>query len=121
LHARVLIVDDDEDLAESLADLLLMHGYDAAIASDGKEAVDRFRAENFDLVVTDVRMPVMNGVEAFFEIRKLKPDAKVIMMTGLREPFAERALRGGALCLLQKPIELSALLAWVGRSMPAAA
>lgn len=72
---RVLIVDDDEDLAESLADFLLMHGYDASIARDGKEAVDRFRAENFDLAVTDVRMPVMNGVDSFFEMRRLKPDA----------------------------------------------
>ena len=116
MPARVLIVDDDRELAESLADFVAMNGHDVSTASNGKEAVDRSRVEVFDIFVSDVRMPVMNGVDSFFEIRKLKPNAKFIMMTGLWEPLVERALQAGALCLLQKPFNLADLLVWIDRA-----
>jgi CheY-like chemotaxis protein len=71
--AQVLIVDDDRDLAKGLADIIEMHGHEATIASNGKEAVERFRERDFDIAFIDVRMPVMNGVDSFLEIRKLHP------------------------------------------------
>ena len=107
--AHVLIVDDDVDLAESLADFVGMHGHDVTVASNGKEAVECFRARNFDIALMDVRMPIMNGVDSFLEIRKLRPDAKVLLMTGFKEPIVETALQNGALGLLHKPFALSDL------------
>lgn len=115
--ARILIVDDDQELADSLADVVELSGYDVSVASDGKEAVELFRRQDFALVLTDVRMPIMNGVDCFFEIRRLKPDAQVILMTGLREALVERALQAGALHLLYKPFPLSELFLWIERAL----
>ncbi len=110
-QARVLIVDDDRDLAESLADFVEMHGHQVTLASNGKEAVECFREREFDIAFMDVRMPIMNGVDSFLEIRQLRPDAKVVLMTGFKEPIVDRALQNGALGVLQKPFQLSDLLA----------
>jgi len=108
--ARVMIVDDDRDLAESLAELIEMHGHKVSIASNGKEALERFHQQDFDVTFMDVRMPVMNGVDSFLAMRRLRPSAKVIMMTGFREPMVAKALENGALGLLNKPFRLEDLL-----------
>src|SRR5262249_59727068 len=70
---RIMIVDDDQDLAESLGDLLQAHGYDVDLAKDGQDALEHQRAQDFDVTLMDVRMPVMNGVDSFLAIRKRKP------------------------------------------------
>jgi DNA-binding response OmpR family regulator len=72
---RIMIVDDDQDLAESLADLLQVHGYEVDIAKDGQDALEHARGQDFDITLMDVRMPVMNGVDSFLAIRKIKPQA----------------------------------------------
>ncbi|MGH6932250.1 MAG: response regulator [Dongiaceae bacterium] len=110
-RAKIMIVDDDRDLAESLAELIEMHGHQVSIAANGKEAVERCREQNFDVTFMDVRMPVMNGVDSFTEIRKIRPGAKIVMMTGFKEPMVAKALEGGALGLLNKPFHLSDLMA----------
>jgi two-component system response regulator HydG len=107
---RVMIVDDDQDLAESLADLLSATGYEVEIAGNGREAVEKIRDKDFDVTLMDVRMPVMNGVDSFFAIRKLRPQARVVMMTGYVEPIMDRAIAAGALGPLQKPFSIRAML-----------
>jgi two-component system, NtrC family, response regulator HydG len=107
---RVLIVDDDRELAKSLAYFVESNGHEVTVASNGQEAVDCHRTTQYDVTVMDVRMPVMNGVDSFFEIRKLRSNANVILMTGLLEPITEKALRSGAVGLLQKPFAYSVLL-----------
>jgi CheY-like chemotaxis protein len=99
------------------ADYVEMHGHAVTIASNGKEAVDSFRKSDFDIAFMDVRMPVMNGVDSFMEIRSFRPAAKVVLMTGLREPIVQKALDSEAMGLLQKPFEATALLANVERAM----
>ena len=79
---RIFVVDDDRDLAESLAEVLELSGHEVEIAFSGEEAVEVFREKDFDVSFMDVVMPGMNGVESFLEIRKIKPDAKVFMLTG---------------------------------------
>jgi len=106
MTARVLIVDDDTDLAESLAEVLSDNDCDVAIAAHGQEAVERASARDFDIIFMDVRMPVMNGVDAFFAIRAVKPLARIVMMTGFRETLVERALQAGADGLLHKPFSI---------------
>jgi DNA-binding NtrC family response regulator len=78
---KLLIVDDDYDMAESIADLVEIRGYEADLASSGAEAIAKFQERDYDVAFMDVRMPGMNGVECLLEILKLKPDAKVVMMT----------------------------------------
>ena len=107
---RVLIVDDDVDLAESLAEVLLDHGCDVSLAEHGQEALERACAQEFDIIFMDVRMPVMNGVDSFFAIRSIKPEARIVMMTGFKERFVERAIQAGAEGPLYKPFAIDEML-----------
>jgi two-component system, NtrC family, response regulator HydG len=101
---RVLVVDDDCDHAESLADVIEMRGHAAQIANSGEEALAFFRDEDFDFVLLDVRLPGINGVETFLEMRKIRPTAQVMMMTGYSvEQLVAQAIEGGALGVLHKP------------------
>jgi len=107
---RVMIVDDDQDLAESLADLLQVHGYEVDIAKDGQDAIEHARSRDFDIAFMDVRMPVMNGVDSYFAIKKMKPKARIVMMTGFKEPILERAINAGAEGPLHKPFSVEDML-----------
>jgi DNA-binding response OmpR family regulator len=109
---KVMLVDDDRDWVESMADLFEAYGYEVEVALDGGAALRRFRERDYDIAFMDVRMPVMNGVDSFLAIRQEKPAAKVVMMTGLRGSAA-KALEAGALGLLEKPCGFEAMLAFV--------
>lgn len=108
---RVFIIDDDQDHAESIADILEMRGYEVEVAFSGEEGAERFREADFDLVLLDVKLPGMNGVETFFEFRRIRPDAKVLMMTGFSvEQLVAQAVENGALGVLHKPFAIEELL-----------
>ncbi len=118
-QTSILIVDDDRDLAESLADVLEARGYAVELAASGEEGVARFRQRDFDLVFTDVKLPGMNGVESFFAFRKIKPDAKVVMMTGFSvEQLLVQAIENGALAVLHKPFAIPDILAVLEQVKP---
>lgn len=115
----IFIIDDDRDHAESIADLLEMQGYAVEVAFSGEEGVSRFREVDFDLVFMDVKLPGMNGVETFFEFKKIRPDAKVVMMTGFSvEQLIAEAVESGALGVLYKPFAIPDLLAAIERIKP---
>ncbi len=121
MSLRILVVDDDSDHAESVADILTMRGHDVDIAGSAESGIAKYRAAPFDVVLMDVKMPGMNGVEAFFEIRKLRADAKIVMMTGFSlEELVERAMANGAVGTLRKPLAISQLLQTI-ESLSAAA
>ena len=107
---RILIADDDRDLAESLAELLRLHGYEVDLAENGQDALRRSLAADHDITFMDVRMPVMNGVDSFLAIRRAKPDCRVVMMTGFREPILQQAIEAGAEGPLSKPFPLEDML-----------
>jgi two-component system, NtrC family, response regulator HydG len=108
---RVFIIDDDRDHAESIADVLTMRGFETELAFSGEAGLARFREAEFDIVFMDVKLPGMNGVETFFEFRKIKPDVKVMLMTGFSlEQLIAQAVENGALGVLRKPFEIRDLL-----------
>jgi DNA-binding response OmpR family regulator len=108
---RVFIIDDDRDHAESVADVLGMRGFETELAFSGEAGLARFREADFDIVFMDVKLPGMNGVETFFEFRKLKPSVKVMLMTGFSlEQLVAQAVENGALGVLRKPFEVRELL-----------
>jgi two-component system response regulator HydG len=122
---RALIVDDDRDHGESIAEILETRGHAVAIAYSGEEAVDCFRAGDFDIVLMDVKLPRMNGVEAFHACRAIRPSARVMMMTGYSvEQLVADALNDGALGVLYKPFAVARLFEVLdgldGRDQPAA-
>ena len=101
---RVLVVDDDCDHADSLADVIEMRGHTARIANSGEEALEVFRGDDFDFVLLDIKLPGINGVETFLEMRKIRPSARVMMMTGYSVgQLVAQAIDGGALGILHKP------------------
>jgi two-component system, NtrC family, response regulator HydG len=115
MSLNVLIVDDDRDHAESIADILAMHGHDVDMAFSGEEAVRRFNEREFDLTLMDVKLPGMNGVETFFELRRQRADAQVIMMTGFSvEQLLSQAILNGARGVLYKPLAIADLLRAIG-------
>lgn len=108
---HVLIVDDDCDHAESLADVIEMRGHTTRIANSGEEALGIFRGEDFDFVLLDVKLPGINGVETFLEMRKIRPSAQVMMMTGYSvEQLVAQAIEGGARGVLHKPFAAGQVL-----------
>ena len=111
MKPRILIVDDDRDHAESVADILVGHNYEIEIALTGEKALERFRTVDFDVTLMDIRLPGMNGVQTFFEFRKVRPDAQVILMSGFSvEKLISEALNGGALGILHKPFDSGELI-----------
>ena len=116
--ARIMIVEDDTEVAESVADLLRHNGYVVEIAGNGEIALERAQAEDFRITIMDVHVPAMNGADSCIEIKRLKPEARVVMMTGLDEWMADGAARLGAEGLLRKPFSPEALLKLVDSTRP---
>ena len=116
---NVFIVDDDKDFGESLSMLLTLEGHRVTLAFSGEEAVCRFQKETFDFTFMDVRLPGMNGVESFLEMRKIRPRAKVVMMTAYSmEQLLEQAVDAGAVGILHKPVPSSEIIAAIEDAMP---
>ena len=113
---RVFIVDDDKDFAESLSIALEGSGCDVELAYSGEEAIKIFEEKDFDIAFMDVKLPGKNGVESFMEIKKIKPDIKVVMMTGYSvAQLLDQALENGAWGVLTKPINMKKLLGMLER------
>jgi two-component system, NtrC family, response regulator HydG len=116
---RILIIDDDVDHAESIADVLDLHGYEVDLAYSGEQGVERFRQSDFDMILLDVKLPGMNGVETLFEFQKIRPEARIIMMTGYSvEQLLAQAVENGALGVLRKPFQVEELLDALERIKP---
>lgn len=108
---NVLVVDDDIDNACSLGELFEMEGHNVRVVHSGDDAIAAYCRESFDVAFMDVMMPGRNGVDSFLEIRRLKPAARVFMMTGYSvEELLMQALDGGALGVLEKPFDAHVVL-----------
>lgn len=113
---RTFIVDDHHDIADGLAEVLRIHGHEAEVAYTGEQAVRVFREKDFDIAFMDVMMPGMNGVESFLAIRRMKPNARVVMMTGYSvEQLLDQVVEKGAYGVLHKPVAMDDVLATLER------
>jgi DNA-binding NtrC family response regulator len=111
VNRRILIVDDDRDMVRTLSDIVRLQGWKPDGANSGEAAVDAVREMAYDAVLMDVRMAGINGVEAFKEMKQLRPGIKVILMTAYTAAdILAEAERAGALKVLSKPVVLSGLL-----------
>lgn len=89
---KVLIIDDDQLFRSSLSRMFQKAGYQPVTASDGREGIGIFQQEPFDLVITDIIMPVMEGIETILEIQRLKADQPIIAMSAGGKMIAEKYL-----------------------------
>ena len=112
---RYLVVDDNRDLAENLAEILSDDGAEATVALSGAEALERVRQARFDAMVTDMRMPAMGGADLVHAVRRLDPGLPALVVTGYAQDQAlEAARREGLVAVLEKPVPLERLLALLG-------
>ncbi len=111
MKARILLVDDEEPIRHSLGEILQLEGYEVVTAESGEVAVQNLKSEFFDLVLLDLKMPGMGGLEVLKFIHQSSPDTKVILLTahGSLESAIE-ALRHGAHDYLLKPATSRSIL-----------
>ena len=103
---RILVVDDDPLIRGSLYEMLRGQRYDVEMASDGSEAMDQLRRRPFQLVITDWKMPQVNGMSLLSHVKTHHPDTNVILITGFGNiGSAVEAIRQGAFDYLTKPIQ----------------
>ncbi len=115
---RVLVVDDESDMAESCAYLLRRAGHDATTAFSGEEALRRLQEGGFGLVITDLRMPRMSGLQLLAAIKQADPDVEVVMITGFPEiQTAVAAIKQGAWDYLTKPYVAKDLMDRVDKAL----
>ncbi|WP_028293910.1 sigma-54-dependent transcriptional regulator [Oceanobacter kriegii] len=114
---EVLVVDDEESVRKALSQTLVIEGFDVITAANGREALDSIRADWQGVVITDINMPVMDGMELMREIRSIDADLPVIMLTGHGDvSIAVEAMRNGAYDFLEKPFSSEVLLETVQRA-----
>ena len=106
-----LIVDDHVGMRTTLQDILEDEGYHVSSASSGDEAIELCQEHKFDIILMDVRMPGINGVEAFKKIKTISKDSRVIMMSAYSiDEMKLEALKEGAIAFLEKPLDISQVL-----------
>lgn len=116
-RVRVLVVDDDETTRKQLNRILSKEGCDVLLAADGAQAAEVFENERPGIVMTDLRMPKIDGMELLHHVKKMEPLTQVILITAHGDyDLAIHALRGGALDYLRKPIDLDQLFLAIGRA-----
>jgi len=111
---KVLVVDDERVIADTLAIILGQNGYEASAAYTGKEAVEKAKAWPPDLIISDVIMPDMNGIEAAIQIRKLLPKCKILLFSGqaaTADLLESARQQGHEFEILAKPVHPADLLA----------
>lgn len=117
-RGRILVVDDEEDLRDMLAFLLEGDGFEVETADGGLSALAVARRRRFDLAVTDMKMPGMNGIETLAALKEVDPSIEVVVLTGYAsEQTAAECLRRGAYGYLRKPFELDDLRVLIHRAL----
>lgn len=108
---RILIVDDDKRMAGTLVDILNSKGFQAEAAFSGPEALELAREKKFDSLLTDIKMPVMNGVELYRAFHVIQPEAPVVFMTAFAsDHIIQEGIDEGAIGILDKPLDINLLL-----------
>lgn len=113
----VVVIDDDCDSLSYLTALLQRHGYSCAAFWRSQEALEFIRNHPVPLVVTDVFMPEMDGVQLMSEIKKVRPEAAIVALTGYGQPYLRCMKLLGAVDSLRKPIDAAALMELIKRCL----
>ena len=116
MKQKILVVDDDEAVRTGLSGVLLSEGYEVSTASNGSEAVERFRGTGIGLILVDINMPVLNGWGTIGQLRTLSPRVPIIMITA--RPDQKTIARTAGVELMEKPLDISHLVARIGALLP---
>ena len=117
-HERILVVDDEEQMRGLLVKVLERKGYQVSVCGNGADALDFLEREPADLVVTDVRMPGLSGMEALRAIKELNPEIVVIIMTAFGSiDQAVQAVKEGAYDYINKPFKIDEMLLTIEKAL----
>jgi len=105
MKKRILVVDDDPQIRESLRKVLRAEGYEVVLAADGQQGIEKFNAEQIDLLLLDLNMPVKSGWDTFERLTSLNPVLPIIVITGKRNQY-ELAAAAGVGALIEKPFDV---------------
>jgi DNA-binding NtrC family response regulator len=114
----ILVADDDENLCANMKDVLSNKGYRVSVAYDGNMAVEKARKNNFDIMLIDLKLPALNGLETYLSIRDFRPNVVAIMITGYSQEMSklvQQALQENAYTCLEKPIDMDELFSLLGQ------
>ena len=103
---RILVVDDEAIIRHLLTDVLKNDQHQVVAVENGKEAVEEVKCSNFDLIFSDVNMPVLNGLETIKRIRNIDKNITIVMMDSFPDLLSELAQEEGAITCIHKPFEL---------------
>ncbi|MBK7596125.1 MAG: sigma-54-dependent Fis family transcriptional regulator [Gemmatimonadetes bacterium] len=118
MNGRILVVDDERSIRDILAQVLGYEGYEVATASSGGEALSSYRTRAADLVILDVKMQGIDGLDTLAQLRQQDPEARVVMISGHATiATAVQAVKQGAFDFLEKPLDADRLLVTVQRAM----
>ncbi len=116
--ARILIIDDEKAICNTLKDILTYEKYEVEVAFDGAEGIKKAESGNFDLVLSDIKMPKMDGIEVLVKLQEMNPDLPVVMISGHGTiETAVEALKKGAYDYISKPPDLNRLLVTVRNAL----
>lgn len=111
---KILVIDDEEIVRVSCMKCLTPEGYSVTVAGNGREGLNMAASQHFDLILTDLKMPDIDGMEFMIKMRQEQPGTKIIMITGYSTvELAEEALRAGAAHYIEKPFTPDALISAV--------
>ena len=115
---KILIVDDEKDFRAIVKEILIDEEFSAAEASNGLNAIEIFKNNSFDVVLLDLRMPHMDGIETMRELRKINPHIPVIILTAFGDiPTAVEAVKEGAYDFITKPPEFDKLIITIKKAV----
>lgn len=113
----ILIVDDDPGMGETMVDILGDMGYGAYVAVDGYSAIEMIKDKTYDAVLMDIKMPGINGVETFKEVKRISPTTRVMMMTAYSvEDLVKEALKEGAYGIIYKSLNIGKVVSFIEKT-----
>ena len=111
MNCKILLVDDEKTMVKYLSRRLIKRGFNVSVAYNGLSALEEIKKNDFDLVLLDVLMPEMDGIETLKEIKKIRPETEVVMLTGHASvKVGIDGMKSGAFNYILKPFDLNDLV-----------
>ncbi|MBK7967552.1 MAG: sigma-54-dependent Fis family transcriptional regulator [Bacteroidetes bacterium] len=116
--SRILVIDDEKSIRNTLKEILTYEGFEVVEAQDGMEGLKFVEKEKFDIILSDIKMPKMDGIEVLEKLQELSPETPVVMISGHGNiDTAVEAIRKGAFDYISKPLDLNRMLVTIRNAM----
>lgn len=116
--SKILVIDDERSIRNTLKDILEYEKYEVDLAEDGKKGIEKVKQVEYDIILCDIKMPGMDGIEVLEYLHKLAPDSPVVMISGHGNiDTAVESIKKGAYDFIEKPLDLNRLLITIRNAM----